>query len=665
MLCRLQKHQGAVRGLEFNPFSPNLLASGAADGDLCIWDVGNPAQPSLYPAMKAAGAGPTAEITCLSWNRKVQHILGTATAAGTVVVWDLKKQRPVISFKDPGGRRRCSSVAWNPEVATQLVVASDDDASPALQLWDLRNSVSPLMEMHGHSKGVLAVSWCPQDASYILSSGKDNRVIVWDVAAGQPLQELPQGHNWKFDVQWAPGKQAGVFGGATFEGQVALHTLASCQPATVVDANGYAVQTTACKAPAWLKCPVGCAFGFSGKLVKFANSKRQLPTGEVAETATIEVQSVQIASSAADISDEFQQVIRSADRDALRALCNNRASAASDPQEAETWTFLQTHFEADGKNHLLARLGFADALPKVEEEEAAAAAAAAAPSPLDGAVACVGALSLEQQHHAAAHQAAAAHLMTGGAHDDGSAFFSQSPVDGNSFFDSLNTPREALSPAAGAPHANHGHAAPAHESLPASPAAPQAKPIVDGQPGEGEKDILSALLVGNYSGAVDACLKAGRYADALIAASLVGGDTWDAARLEFMHAQPRPYMRVVHAVLSGDWEAFVAARPPQLWRETLAALLTSAPYDQFEHLVGKLASRLAGAGAFHPATLCYVCSGDVEAAVRMWTRNAGPEAAPKTKEVRGWRDVGLCLPQNWNFGPFIDCSLFSRDLSAC
>ena len=41
---------------------------------------------------------------------------------------------------------------WNPEVATQLVVASDDDRSPTLQMWDLRNSVSPLKEFVGHSK---------------------------------------------------------------------------------------------------------------------------------------------------------------------------------------------------------------------------------------------------------------------------------------------------------------------------------------------------------------------------------------------------------------------------------------------------------------------------------------------------------------------------------
>lgn len=41
-----------VKGLEFNSFSSNLLASGAADGELCIWDVATPSQPSLYPALK-------------------------------------------------------------------------------------------------------------------------------------------------------------------------------------------------------------------------------------------------------------------------------------------------------------------------------------------------------------------------------------------------------------------------------------------------------------------------------------------------------------------------------------------------------------------------------------------------------------------------------------
>jgi len=584
----------------------------------------------------AAAAAPGSDITCLSWNRKVQHILGTTTAGGTVVVWDLKKQRPVISFKDPNGRKRCSAVAWNPEVATQLVVASDDDMSPGLQLWDLRNSVSPLMELQGHSKGVLAVSWCPQDASLLLSSGKDNRVIVWDGPTGQPHSEMPPVVNWKFDVQWAPGKAAGVFGGATFEGKVTLDKLASCQAPAADPMTGYQPPRSM-KAPAWMKRPAGATFGFGGKLVKFKNSKRQLPTGEVGETASIEVQQVSIDTSSPDISPEFEQVIRSADRDLLRTLCETRAAQSTDPKDAETWGFLQTHFETDGRHHLLAKLGFADALPKpvaaAEEEQYAPDQSGF--SGADGAGDGLAALSLEQQAHASASQAAATHVVSGGAAagqlDDGSGFFAQSPVDGN-FFDNLNTPRD--SHAAMSPITNT--AGGSHNAAVQSPRAAKKaeKPIVDGPPGEGEQEIHTALLVGNYQGAVDACVRLGRYADALVAASLVGGETWDQARKEFMHAHPRPYMRVVHAVLSGDWESFVNARPANAWRETLAALLTSAPYDQFEALVAVLASKLAATGVLHAATLCYVCSGDVEAAVRMWSRVAdGPDSSPSAKEA--------------------------------
>ncbi|MBA0825903.1 hypothetical protein Goarm_010811, partial [Gossypium armourianum] len=49
---RLSRHKGPVRGLEFNAIAPNLLASGADDGEICIWDLSAPAQPSHFPPLK-------------------------------------------------------------------------------------------------------------------------------------------------------------------------------------------------------------------------------------------------------------------------------------------------------------------------------------------------------------------------------------------------------------------------------------------------------------------------------------------------------------------------------------------------------------------------------------------------------------------------------------
>jgi WD40 repeat protein len=41
-----------VRGLEFNTIAPNLLASGAEDGEICIWDLANPSEPTHFPPLK-------------------------------------------------------------------------------------------------------------------------------------------------------------------------------------------------------------------------------------------------------------------------------------------------------------------------------------------------------------------------------------------------------------------------------------------------------------------------------------------------------------------------------------------------------------------------------------------------------------------------------------
>lgn len=41
-----------VRGLEFSTLSPNLLASGADGGELCIWDLAKPSEPKFFPSLR-------------------------------------------------------------------------------------------------------------------------------------------------------------------------------------------------------------------------------------------------------------------------------------------------------------------------------------------------------------------------------------------------------------------------------------------------------------------------------------------------------------------------------------------------------------------------------------------------------------------------------------
>ena len=575
-----------MKGLEFNAFSPNLLASGAADGDLCIWDLANPAQPSLYPALKgnSQSTGQGVDITHLAWNRKVQHILASTSSGGTTVVWDLKRQRQVISFTDPNLKRRCSALQWNPEVATQLVVASDDDRSPTLQVWDLRNSISPLREFVGHTKGVLSLSWCDVDSSLLLSSGKDNRTICWDAEAGEPLCELPSSGNWNFDVQWCP-RAPGVFSAASFDGKVSLYNLTDCtsqekekivNPDFSVTYKSKGPATPLKKAPSWLKKPCGVNCGFGGRMVSFHTptlpdgskgssvvSISQLPTG--GETPSME---------------EFETAI--AEKANIPAYCEAKIAGSASEEEAETWSFLNVLFQDDARRTLLKTLGHE---PPTPEEVATAEDV----REVEGAAERLDGLALKE----------------GDAPGDGPA----EEGDGSDFFDSLPEKSGSVPPSP-KPQGN-GQQRQGFRT--------EAPELQDEDLDQSELEIQNAIFVGDYETAVTACLEKDRLADALVLASIGGTELWDATQREYMRRANLPYMKIVAAISEDNLGKLVEERSLKSWKDTLAILCTYAKSEEWTELCKKLAIKLEGAGMQHPAVLCYICAGCTDSAVAFWS----------------------------------------------
>lgn len=103
-------------------------------GQIWIWDLTTPQKP-YSPGTRSRNLE---DITSLSWNRQVSHILATSSSSGYTVVWDLKNRREVVALASPqsggqlGGpqvsqawmgspqsiRRGVSTVAWHPEVVS-------------------------------------------------------------------------------------------------------------------------------------------------------------------------------------------------------------------------------------------------------------------------------------------------------------------------------------------------------------------------------------------------------------------------------------------------------------------------------------------------------------------------------------------------------------------
>ena len=72
--------------------------------------------------------------------------------------------------------------------------------------------------------------------------------------------------------------------------------------------------------------------------------------------------------------------------------------------------------------------------------------------------------------------------------------------------------------------------------------------------------------------------------------------------------------------------ALIGSRPLTVWRETLAILATYAGPSDWQQLCDALGSKLAAAGMGHEATLCFICAGNVDEAVRQWTRGLKGQA---------------------------------------
>ena len=68
-------------------------------------------------------------------------------------------------------------------------------------------------------QGVTSVSWCKHEASYLLSSGKDGKVMLWDAPQGRALGSFNAGLPGvsAHEVKWSP-YSPGLFAIATLGG---------------------------------------------------------------------------------------------------------------------------------------------------------------------------------------------------------------------------------------------------------------------------------------------------------------------------------------------------------------------------------------------------------------------------------------------------------------
>uniref|UniRef100_A0A8D0CSR7 Protein transport protein Sec31A n=1 Tax=Sander lucioperca TaxID=283035 RepID=A0A8D0CSR7_SANLU len=375
IIAESDKHTGPVRALDVNPFQTNLVASGGNESEIYIWDMNNFGSP-MTPGPKTQV--PVEDISCVSWNRQVQHILASASPSGRASVWDLRKNDLIIKVSDHSNRMHCSGLAWNPEVATQLVLSSEDDRMPVIQMWDLRFATSPFKILENHTRGVLAIAWSLADPELLLSCGKDNRILCWNPNTAEVLYELPTSNQWCFDIQWCPRNPA-VLSAASFDGHINVHSImggsnqAQSQRHADQISNSFGnmdpfgtgqtlpplqlPQTPAPpatvnplkKPPKWIRRPVGASFAFGGKLVSLENPKPNPQQPQQPASHVVHVSQVVTETAFLKRSDQLQATLSAG---SFVDFCQGKIDAAENEFEKTLWLILKVISEAAVRHYI-------------------------------------------------------------------------------------------------------------------------------------------------------------------------------------------------------------------------------------------------------------------------------------------------------------------------
>ncbi|KAF7729239.1 protein transport protein S31 [Apophysomyces ossiformis] len=621
LLLRNSTHSGALRTLDFNLFQTNLLGSGGANNEIYIWDMNNPTKP-YSPGTRSSKLS---DITSLSWNSQVQHILATSSPMGYTVVWDLRNRKEVMALASGQGsasfsRLGVSAIAWNPDVATQIVTAAEDDDNPVITLWDLRHAHSPEKTLAGHQKGVMDISWCRQDSGLLASSSKDCKTLCWNPNTGELLGEISQNMRWTFEVDWCP-RNPDLLASASFDGKIDVFSIQGTDTSTMEKETTHADDPfsavilnaatskqpfTLKQAPKWLRRPVGASFSFSGKLVAFNNKAGQavdkLPAGAVPTSQTIlrevTVTTVVTEPEVVKRSETFELAVDH--KTVVKFVEECRKQPGEDKNEVQHWEVLRTLFSDDAREQLIRYLGFSQdqLLSAVAEITQEKPVELEQDQPIDK--------DKEERSNATVQKKPGNETTI--PTDTLSGLFRSSDAGSpdQDFFGqgSGQSTLAAASPLESASHIEPLKLYPTNSS-------------------EIDRLITRTVVLGDFESAVNICLATDRLSDALMFAVCGGNDLLSRVReIYFRRLSGQcSYLRLLNYIVKEDLMAVVQNASLEEWASVIAILCTFAQANEFASLCEALAARLestTNVEYLHNATLCYLAAGNFEKVVKIW-----------------------------------------------
>lgn len=633
LINRVNVHEKAVNCLEYNRHKNHLIATGGDDGQLFVTDIENVYSPTSYDPFLNKNS--LQKITCLNWNRQVSHILATSSNTGTTFIWDLKMKKAAASFSDPHNRTKTSSLCWLANQPTQIAISYDDDRSPCLQLWDLRNSTFPIKEIIGHSKGINNICFSNIDSNLLLSSGRD-LIKCWylDNNSFDMFNEISNSSNINYS-KWSPFLPD-IFASTTFMDMIQINSIN----------NGNKMTTK--YIPSFYKKNTGVSFGFGGKICFFNNqeggsgsivglnrpaasnaagsnsasadlhntSEKHMMNEEEFSKARISnkryVMHCHVFPSEMELikeADIFEQYITSGN---YAEFCENKIKNSEEEHEKLTWKILQLLCTSK-RAEIVKELGYD--INTIHQK--IFSSTGKHPGFIFKEFGGDETHNDELQEHSVNELATASNRPTD-FNDDGygaDRMMNSLEVDPEKFFRELGEKTENEQTK---DNLSAKNSIASFEKMESSECL---KKLPSNQWSSGiEAIIKECVLIGNVEAAVELCIHKDRMADALLLSSFGGEQLWNKTKNIYINKKNDSFLKNVNYILDNKLDMLVKNVDLNYWVEALSILCTYALNNSnFNSLCEALAKRLQHEKFdIRAASICYLCACNFPETIEIW-----------------------------------------------
>ncbi|MCQ2817276.1 MAG: hypothetical protein MJ252_08430 [archaeon] len=214
---------------------------------------------------------PGGQVSCLSWNLKVNHILAAATTEGKVFIYNMKNGSLFVTIMDQqliedhqvtgNGEPIHTTAFWTLDGA-QIIIAYDDPEYNFLTQYHMKQPNAPsALYQNGHSNSIIDISRNSVDKNFVLSLGRDNIATCWSLRAGRPLSQIILKEKC-CNLLWV-NKIPDCFLAVGFNGKIWAERINFSEDMSIYTEGNESI-------PNWIGRKSGCSFAFGGKLYKFS-----------------------------------------------------------------------------------------------------------------------------------------------------------------------------------------------------------------------------------------------------------------------------------------------------------------------------------------------------------------------------------------------------------